>query len=279
MKLFLTDLDGTLLNHQGTLSDSGRTRLKQLLESGLPFSIATARGWPGAKRALGELDIRLPIIVRNGAFIVDYASGDILAGNLMGASLAREVVDFFRTKNTTPAIAVFQDGKESMYGEPPENRCMETYAKMRAHYGSPSWTEVPSLEPYLEHPVAQFNVIDEGSTILHFRDMLAEAFGEKVQLHTYENILKPGWRMLSILSAEATKGVAARWLLDHMTLPVQSLTAFGDNYNDMSMLEIAGKAVAVGNAQPAIQRLAHTVLRYGVEDEVINYMEEVWEEA
>ncbi|MEZ4688179.1 MAG: HAD hydrolase family protein [Bacteroidia bacterium] len=276
MELFLSDLDGTLLDRSGRLSLSSRERLSVMLRQGLPFSVATARGWPGTRRVLGDLGIRLPIIVRNGAYVLDYQSGAVLHGNLINPETACQIVQFFRERATAPAIAVFSGGEERMYGEPPQNIQMATYADLRKQQGTPSWEEVDSLMPWLENPVAQFNIIDEGDKILDFRDELEIVFKDKIQLHTYENALQPGWRMLSILAAEATKGAAAKWLLSYLCLNAEGLTVFGDNYNDLPMMKIAGKAVAVGNAQAAVMRVAHTILRYDVEDEVVNYIESNW---
>ena len=276
MALFLTDLDGTLLDNYGRLSESSRNRLGLLLNKGLPFSFATARGWPGSRRVLGGLPLKLPVIVRNGAYVVDYQSGEILNGNLIDPALSKSIVAFLKERDCSPAIAAFVDGNEYMYGEPPRNTCMEAYATMRRQHGSPKWEEIAALEDLLHHPIAQFNIIDEGDKVFELKDDLLQAFPGLIQIHTYENAVRTGWRMLSLLDASATKGNAAQWLLDQLQIPIHLLTAFGDNHNDIPMLEVAGTAIAVGRAQPEVIQLAHKVLPYGSPDEVVNYIEENW---
>jgi Cof subfamily protein (haloacid dehalogenase superfamily) len=248
-----------------------------MLKAGLPFTVATARGWPGTRRVLGDLDIRLPVIVRNGAYVLDYQSGEVLLGNLIEPQIASEILSFYRKNGISPGVAIFSEGKEKMYGERPTNKHMAAYAELRRQQGTPPWFEVPNLAEVIKHPVAQFNIIDEGEAVLDFQDELGRIFGKKIKLHTYENVLQQGWRMLSILSSDAHKGAAAHWLLDYLSLDKSQLVAFGDNYNDLSMMKMAGTAVAVGNAQAAVMRVSHQVLRYDVEDEVVNYIEEMWD--
>lgn len=277
MNIYLSDLDGTLLDRTGRLSISSREKLDMMLAQGLPFSVATARGWSGARRVLGDIAIRIPVIVRNGAYVVTYKSGDILHANLMDSSLAQEIASFFTQNNTSPAIAVFENGKEHMYGTKPKNLYMETYASIRSNHGSPPWEEVESITPLLRSPVAQFNIIDEGEKIIAFKEALSDIFGDTVQLHTYENALQSGWRMLSILAASATKGNAAHWLMDHLGSSAEKLTAFGDNHNDIPMLTMAGTSVAVRNAQPAVLDLADHIVASNMENSVVNFIEQDWQ--
>ena len=70
-RLYVTDLDGTLLNRESSLSCRSRDIINSLISSGTMFTYATARSYNSAKIVTDGLSVRLPIIVFNGAFIYD----------------------------------------------------------------------------------------------------------------------------------------------------------------------------------------------------------------
>ena len=72
-KLYLTDLDGTLLNRESTVSCRSRDIINSLINSGTMFTYATARSYNSAKIVTDGLSVKLPIIVFNGAFIYDIS--------------------------------------------------------------------------------------------------------------------------------------------------------------------------------------------------------------
>ena len=80
-KVYVSDLDGTLLQSDGTLSDYSREKLTELLESGVHFTVASARAWGEIVPVLGDLPLTLPIIAINGAYLTDYKTGKHLVIN------------------------------------------------------------------------------------------------------------------------------------------------------------------------------------------------------
>ena len=73
--LYISDLDGTLLNPKGQFVANAHKRLKSLLQIGLPFTFATARCLQASKEILGDLPIQIPIIQVNGSHITEYQTG------------------------------------------------------------------------------------------------------------------------------------------------------------------------------------------------------------
>jgi len=76
MTLYISDLDGTLLNNKPELSLFSRERLQALIADGLHFTVASARSVNSIRSLLGELKLTLPVISFNGAYISDLASGE-----------------------------------------------------------------------------------------------------------------------------------------------------------------------------------------------------------
>ncbi len=75
MPLYISDLDGTLLRDNASLSDYARTSLSRMLHAGLPFTVASARSIVAIRSILEGLPLRLPVVEFNGAFISDFATG------------------------------------------------------------------------------------------------------------------------------------------------------------------------------------------------------------
>ena len=83
--LYITDLDGTLLRNDATLSDDTVRTVNRLISDGLAFTYATARSIESARTITGRLELRLPVITRNGTVLADHATGKHLEKALFTA--------------------------------------------------------------------------------------------------------------------------------------------------------------------------------------------------
>ena len=89
--LFVSDLDGTLLNHNQTLSDKTRATLNSLIGEGLCFTYATARSLTSAREVTQGLNLKLPVIVYNGACVQEADSGNtVIARQFSFAEKSKE---------------------------------------------------------------------------------------------------------------------------------------------------------------------------------------------
>jgi hydroxymethylpyrimidine pyrophosphatase-like HAD family hydrolase len=89
--IYISDLDGTLLRNDVSLSDYSRENLKLLLKKGAKFTVASARRVSGIRKMLGDLPITLPIINFNGAFLSDYRTGKHQVINALSPYVAMEL--------------------------------------------------------------------------------------------------------------------------------------------------------------------------------------------
>lgn len=275
--IFISDLDGTLLDRKGQLPQNQYDALSHMLNQGLPFTIATARGLSGVRKVLGKLPISLPIIVRNGAWVMDLAKQEVLFSQLMEPQLGQALFALIKTHELVPAIAQWEGGREVMRGMVSTQKPMYTYGQNRAQKADPLWEFCEDLQPYFQHPVAQINIISYEDVMMDVEDDLRDKFGDRVMLHVYPNTLRYGWTMISILDKQATKGNATEWLLDQQNLDRKILTAFGDNDNDIDLLQLAGTAVVVDHARNHIKQHADVVLAVSNGQNVVKYIQQNWE--
>lgn len=109
--LYVSDLDGTLLRSDETTSEYTNSVINNLTDRGMIFSYATARSLVTAKKVTKGLRAEIPLIVYNGAFIVDNLTGEVLAANYFDESVGSVLDDLFGNQ-IFPIVYARIDGKE-----------------------------------------------------------------------------------------------------------------------------------------------------------------------
>lgn len=109
--LYVSDLDGTLLRSDVSTSDYTNRTINRLARQGMLFSYATARSYSTSAKVTRGLDAHIPLIVYNGAMIVDNVTGEILLSNFFGGD-AHEVLDGLLAHGVVPIVYAFVDGVE-----------------------------------------------------------------------------------------------------------------------------------------------------------------------
>ena len=109
--LYVSDLDGTLLRSSEKTSEYTDSVINSLVEKGMLFSYATARSLITAKKVTQGLDARIPLIVYNGAFVMDNVTGEIMLSNYFGDDI-KDLLDELFAAGIYPIVYAYIDGKE-----------------------------------------------------------------------------------------------------------------------------------------------------------------------
>jgi Cof subfamily protein (haloacid dehalogenase superfamily) len=275
LELYLSDLDGTLLDSSGEVSERTRKGLRTLLEAGLPFSVASARSYFSIRKLFGaDMPFRLPIIEFNGAFLTDYKTGEHLEVYSLGTELGEELFDRVLGAGLRPFVCSYDGREDCLHYDELINSGMVWYEKRRRDAGDTRLRRTMSLRSTMSEQVVSLTVMaPDALRIQALRDALRESYGERLQLFCYENEYQKGNWWLTIHHERASKHIAMRRLQEQFA-PGAKLTAFGDNVNDLSMLKDADVAVAVGNAVEPVLAAAHHVIGTNDEDSVVRFLEE-----
>ena len=97
--LYVSDLDGTLLRSNESTSEYTNDTINALVEKGMIFSYATARSLITAKKVTKGLNAKIPLIVYNGAFVMDNATGEIMLSNFFDDSVKEVFDDIYPIQN------------------------------------------------------------------------------------------------------------------------------------------------------------------------------------
>lgn len=263
MTLYVTDLDGTLLRSDTTISDYSVSTLNALTDCG--FTYATARSFASASPLVSELRLVCPAVIFNGVFVVDPRNGRHLVENVYSRECQRLARDFFISENVAPLVYSFIDGRERVSYI--ESRVDEVRNYVDSRRGDKRLRPVSGYDELFGGDVFYFTVIDPPDTALLDRVFTAgNGFSRNVQRDTYDDMI---WYEIYDKSASKANAVRQAAELVHADM----LVCFGDNLNDISMIRAADIGAAVSNAADELKRAADIIIDSNDNDGVAMYIE------
>lgn len=262
--LYVSDLDGTLLHSEATLSEYTCRTINALAEKGMLFSYATARSYVTASKVTIGIQAKIPLIVYNGAFVVDNATGGILLSNYFGSEAKQLLQDMIRN-DLYPIVYSFLDGKERFsYVKSKCTRGMERFLATRA--GDRRCNAVKQTGELFSGEIFYFTLIDEENRLEKFYQKYRTAF------HTvYERDIYSGDQWLEFMPKTASKSHAAMQL--KKMLNCDRLVVFGDGSNDLDLFGIADECYAVQNANEELKKIASGIIGSNDEDGVAKWLQ------
>ena len=261
--LYVSDLDGTLLRSDESISEYTGTVINELVEKGMLFSYATARSLITAKKVTGEINVRIPLIVYNGTFVIDNITEEILISNYFDKSVYVLLDDLF-AKGIYPIVYAHIGGKES-FSFVPElcTRGMRCFLDTRK--GDVRTNEVNSTGKLKQGDIFYITCIDTPEKLRP----LYEKYREKYHCVYHTDIYsKEQW--LELMPREASKANAIRQL--KARLGCERLIVFGDGKNDIDMFQMADESHAVENAHDDLKQYATDIILSNDEDGVAKWL-------
>ncbi|MEO0471898.1 MAG: HAD family hydrolase [Bacteroidota bacterium] len=271
-QLFISDLDGTLLRNDATLSDYARHHLERMLESGLPFSIATARSLTSVQQIIGDLPVQLPIVCANGAYMADLKSGEHAFTQSLPTETAAHILETVARERYSSFVSAYNGSQRQLYFPRQRDAGAQWYWKERSSLQDPRLREVDKLEHSLNDQVICLSIINRMENIMALKARFAEQFPDQLEMYVYHDVPEAGWGWLSIYDHQSTKANGIRHISQVAGYEIGQTIVFGDQNNDISMFRMAGKGVAMGNAIEALKEVAHEIIGTNEEDSVVNYL-------
>jgi len=268
-QLYVSDMDGTLLDKKGALSEYSRQGLKRLLAEDVAFTVASARAYQSISSILQGIPFTLPIIEFNGAYITDFSTGRHLITQNISSDGVKEIADFLRDCNRNYFLSTFDGKEDRLYYSKAHNQGEAWYIDSRTKAGDPRFTCIEDIRSVLDQQVVCFTMIDKKEALLPLQEALSRIADLEIHLQYNEY---SGWWWLTLHSHRATKDQAIRRLQKEYGLEDYRLTVFGDNHNDMKMLRVADNPVAPENALPEVKALARRIVSPHYENGVVQYM-------
>lgn len=244
LALVVSDVDGTLVTPDKTLTPAAIAAARRLSEAGIGFTLCSSRPPFGLKGLVAALDLRLPLGAFNGGAIVapDLAP---IARTLIPAPTARRAAALMERAGLD--IWVFADGLWA--ARDPE----AAYVDLERRTLDADPTIVPDLGDLLGRAAKVVGVSADPALVRRAESELAEALGDAALVHRsqpyYLDVTPPG----------VSKGSFVAWLARRLGIARQDIATIGDAGNDRAMFEASGLSVAMGNAPPELRRAASFV--------------------
>ena len=112
MTLYVTDLDGTFLRSDASLSDYSVNLMNRLISDGINFTYATARSFASAAPLVNGLALNCPAVTFNGVFVIDPKSGKHIIENIFSEQSLTIAKEFLESGGYAPLVYSYIDGRE-----------------------------------------------------------------------------------------------------------------------------------------------------------------------
>lgn len=254
IKMIVSDLDRTLLRSDKTISNYTADVLKRCRERGIKVAFATARPGYGVKTYLKEISVDATI-VQNGSGI--YAGKTMLANYTIPSETA---VAFY--KKLVESAKGFAFSAQTL-----KERYMNT---TRASFTT-------ALDAATNKKIIVFD--DDSFPVVPFNNMSLR----RIDFNTFKKISRDfptlryyfttGEDLIDIHPIQASKWNATQKLAEHFRVAVAEITAFGDDFNDIEMIQNCGTGIAVSNARNEVKAVADFICNSNDSDGVAKWLE------
>ena len=272
MELFISDLDGTLLDTQARVSDVTRDKINALLDKGMNFTVATARSLFSAGKLMAELHLKLPMILMNGVLIYNNAERHYEVINKLSHECRARITDKIHEHGLSCFMYVIDGEMMQTYFEKLGNEAMVNFYEERKNKYNKSLTQVHELQE-IKEDVIYFTLLDTKEHLQPLHDEL-EA-DEDIGTTFYNDIYDREMWYLEIFSSKASKENGLRYIREKYGF--DKVTAFGDNLNDLPLFRASERKIAMGNAMDELKACCDQVIGTNAEDSVAKYLEEVYD--
>ena len=239
IKLFVSDIDGTLLVSGKKISAKNIDAVKKMVDAGITVTIATGRMYRAALPIAHELGVNVPIITYNGA-LIKSVDGEIIHAEYLPENLVTEIVSFYEKRGWY------------LQNYSADNLYYAEYNKYAAFYEGEqkvqgTATGWDGMKSKTFQTCKLLSIADNEEQNLRRMAELKAEFGNAIDVTKstpiYTEIICPG----------VSKAEAVKILADKLKVPRSEVMAIGDSDNDLPMLKAAGISVAMGNGTAEVK--------------------------
>lgn len=252
-KLVAVDMDGTLLNSKGVITEKTIESIRSIVNRGVLFTISTGRPIQGVEKYNSQLQLKGPVITYNGAMIVNAENHEVLFEQGLERDDAKKIFELGLSYDTTMCIWV----QNKLYGNKLNDK-IHDYKKL-------SGVEpllVEDFEALLDIGVTKILWYDDACRI---ESILSELSNDIFSSVTYCTS-KPTF--LEFFHSRVSKSMAMEKIGELYNIKQEEMIAIGDGLNDLSMIQYAGLGVAMGNAADEVKKYSQFVTTSNDEDGV-----------
>ena len=286
-KFFAIDLDGTMLNSYGIVTENTKNVIKNVLNQGVEVVIASGRPIDSIKTIAKEIGTKKYFIAGNGALIYDIQNDEIIYEKFMSKEKVLEIIKICEENSIsynlyTETTIIAKALKYNVLYYHKENLKKEENKRTNITIVDDIFKYVENLE---NPKFLKITVCDENKFVFQsiIRKLRKVSNIEVLDvLHMSRKLIKQGtedipieYYYTEISLKDVDKWNAIEFLMEKMNLKEEEIVAIGDNMNDKIMIENAGLGVAMGGSTPSIINVADYVTTSNNDEGVANVLEKI----
>ncbi|PGZ09414.1 HAD family hydrolase [Bacillus cereus] len=247
-KVIISDLDGTLLRSDKTISEKSINILRECKNKGDELIFATAR----PPRSINQY---IPSVLKN-EIVICYNGALVLKGNdvLYEMEISKKII-----------LEIIEIGKKYNLHQ----ICLEINDKLYSNFDV---TDYFGNVPCEVMDVSELNFEKASKVIVCTKGSINKEFTKELPIECSAVITDNG-TLCQIMHAEVSKWNSIQQVLQHLNRDAAEVIAFGDDYNDMEMIEKCGIGVAMSNAVEELKSVAKFIAKSNDEDGVATFLE------
>lgn len=287
-KLMAIDLDGTLLNSFGEVSEETRKALKKVKEQGTEVVLASGRPISSTESLAVELGVDNYLISGNGAAVYDIQNQKIIYDRFLSkeqvlniAKMCEENSFFYNVYTEDEVIASSLNYNVLFYHKENVKKIEEKRTHINVVQNIAEYIEQSGKEKFLKITVCDesqfiFNSIMKRLKSIPGIDVLEVAYMSRKKIKDGTDDVDIQYYYTEITNENVNKWSAIEFLLDKLDIQKEEVIAIGDNINDKEMIEEAGLGVVMGNSNPKMKEIADKIVAdnnsEGVLEAIKNYV-------
>jgi len=266
-KLLVVDIDGTLLDVNGVISDIDKQALKAAVKSGVAVSLSTGRVVQAVRRFLNQLELDGYHVFFDGALVYNPEKDEEVYIDPISPELVGEMIEY--SKRVSLDFDLYS--KTEFFAERPTwaTDIRRDFFKLNARFID--FRQIQDRERFIKGTL----VVASPEEKQKARDF-CNHFRNRLHFSWTKTPAYPDVDFINIVANDVSKGKALQSLVSFMGISTDDVAAIGDGLNDISLLTAAGLAIAMGNAPDEVKSVAHHVTldvsRQGVAEAVKQYI-------
>ncbi|KFF57425.1 phosphatase [Bacillus subtilis] len=260
--LIALDLDGTLLKDDKTISENTLRTIQRLKDSGHYVCISTGRPYRSSSMYYRQMELTTPIVNFNGAFVhhpLDDSWGRYHTS--LPLDVVKQLVDISESYNVHNVLAEVID---DVYFHYHDEHLIDVFNMNTTN------VTVGDLRENLGEDVTSVLIHAKEEDVPAIRSYLSDVHAEVIDHRRWA----APWHVIEIIKSGMNKAVGLQKISDFYGVPRERIIAFGDEDNDLEMLEFAGCGVAMGNGIDAVKQIANRTTAANEEDGVARFLKE-----
>lgn len=271
-KLVAIDLDGTLLNSYGEVSELNKKSIKKAIDQGINVVLASGRTISSVENLANELGANKYIISGNGAVVYDIKQKEIIYNKFLTKKQVLEIARicesnsiFYNVYSEKEIITKSLNYNVLFYHKENAQKSEEKRTNINIVSDIKKYIENSEEQNYLKITICEENKVVFNSIIRKIKqiqglDVLDTAYMSRKKIKNGTNDISISYYYTEITNENVNKWSAIKFLIDRLGIESEEVVAIGDNINDKEMIENSGLGVIMGNSSPLMKILADVIV-------------------